>query len=76
MKVVEPVPCQHIADYYAHRQAENPSLGNNLLRRGYQQFAMGKIVDGIRLNLYRPTIKFQRQTPSFVHNIPGKLKCS
>lgn len=76
MKAVEPVPCQHIADYYAHRQSENPSLGNNLLRRGYQQFAMGKIEAYSVNNLYRPTIKFQRQTPSFVHNIPGKLKCS
>lgn len=56
MKTVEPVPCQHIADYYAHRQAENPSLGNNLLRRGYQQFANGSIESYFN-NLFRPIIR-------------------
>lgn len=61
MKSVDPVPCQHIADYYNHRQEENPSLGNNLLRRGYQQFASGRIESYSVNNLFRPTIRISHE---------------
>lgn len=52
MKQVQPVPCQHIADYYAQQPK---SIGRNLLLRGYQQFSNGAI-EGYFNNLFRPTI--------------------
>lgn len=54
-----PVPCQHIADFYAHKQAEQPCLGYNLLRKGYAQWAMGKI-EGYHNNLYYAIITLNR----------------
>lgn len=43
MEYVEPVPCQHIADFYTHRWAQRPCIAWNLLRRGYNQWAAGRI---------------------------------
>jgi len=40
---VAPVPCQHIADFYAQRQTAHPCIAFNLLRRGYAQWALGTV---------------------------------
>jgi len=56
---VKPVPCQHIADYYSHKQSINPCIGYNLLRRGYLQWSNGTI-EGYFNNLFRPTISLRR----------------
>lgn len=46
-----PVPCQHIADYYTARWTDRPCIAWNLLRRGYGQWAAGRIERGVN-NLY------------------------
>lgn len=38
---MKPVPCQHIADYYEMRWWQSPSIGLNLLRQGYRDWACG-----------------------------------
>lgn len=37
----DPVPCQHIADYYQHSWERQHCIGFNLLRHGYAQWARG-----------------------------------
>lgn len=54
-----PVPCQHIADFYARKQAEEPCLGYKLMHRNYAQWAIGKI-EGYYNNLYRAVITLKR----------------
>ena len=46
-----PVPCQHIADYYQLKWEEHKCLAWNLLRKGYRQWAAGRIERGTN-NLY------------------------
>ena len=55
----QPVPCQHIADFYAQKPTEQTSLGYNLLRKYYAQWAMGKI-EGYYNDLYRAVITLNR----------------
>jgi hypothetical protein len=50
-KRVRPIPCQHIADYYQQRWEARNCIGWNLLRRGYGQWAYGRIERGFN-NLY------------------------
>ena len=38
------VPCAHIADHYDRLWQERPSIGSNLLRHGYRQWAEGRAV--------------------------------
>lgn len=38
------VPCAHIADHYDRLWREKPSIGSNLLRHGYRQWAEGRAV--------------------------------
>lgn len=40
------VPCAHIADYYDQCQQQKPSIGNNMLRRGYREWANGQVPYG------------------------------
>lgn len=47
----EPVPCNHIYDYYEKRWQEHKCIAYNLLRRGYWQHAKGMIELGVN-NLY------------------------
>lgn len=46
------VPCAHIADYYDQAQRRRKSIGNNLLRRGYREWATGAVRDPEINNLY------------------------
>lgn len=39
--IVDPVPCQHIADYYNHLWENHKCIGWNLLRVGYREYAKG-----------------------------------
>lgn len=41
--IVQPVPCQHIADYYERRWQDHKCIGWNLLRRGYRQWSAGLV---------------------------------
>jgi hypothetical protein len=50
--IIKPVPCQHIADYYRYQKIIHPSLGNNLLRMGYAQWAKGEVHNPETNNLY------------------------
>lgn len=50
-RIRRPVPCQHIADYYDNRWAAQPCIAWNLLRRGYAQWAAGRVERGVN-NLY------------------------
>lgn len=61
MKAVDPVPCQHIADYYSHKQREQPCIGYGMLYRGYKEHAAGLIEGYAANNLYRQTIRMNRQ---------------
>ena len=40
---VRPVPCAHIADYYDALWVGHKCLAWQLLRRGYRQWAVGRI---------------------------------
>lgn len=42
---VDPVPCQHIADYYQHLWQRRRCIGWNLLRQGYRQWAEGQVFE-------------------------------
>lgn len=44
-KLVDPVPCAHIADYYDRQQRKMRCIGFNLLRKGYRQWAVGGGID-------------------------------
>jgi len=47
------VPCAHIADFYETQWLAGPSIGTNLLRIGYRQWAEGRAelsVNGIPAN--------------------------
>lgn len=50
-KEVTPVPCQHIADYYSTMWTRHPCIAWNLLRRGYHQWAAGRVEIGVN-NLF------------------------
>jgi hypothetical protein len=45
-RIRRPVPCQHIADYYDRLWASHHCIAWNLLRRGYGQWAAGRIERG------------------------------
>lgn len=49
---MKPVPCQHIADYYAFMWGRKPCIGYNFLRWGYFQWAAGQVRDPKVNNLY------------------------
>lgn len=40
----QPAQCQHIGDYYHHRWSACHTLGDNILRWGYWQWAEGRAV--------------------------------
>ena len=67
MITTTPVPCNHIADYYAYKQSIQPCIGNNLLRRGYAQWSMGKIESYFN-NLYRPILKLRTKGEQYGHH--------
>jgi len=54
-----PVPCQHIADWYKHLHSMQPSIGNKLLYHGYREWAEG-LIGGYFNNLYRSIITLKR----------------
>lgn len=56
---VPAIPCQHIADYYFHKQMINPCIGYALLSRGYSQWSIGTIESYFN-NLFRPIISLRR----------------
>lgn len=45
-------PCLHIAAYYQHAWEQQMSIGSNLLRHGYAQWARGEVADPKINNLY------------------------
>lgn len=55
---INPIPCQHITDFYAHRiEKEGLSLGLKLLFKGYAQCSMGTIERGWNNLFGRPTLR-------------------
>ena len=54
---IRPIPCDHIAMYYAHKiEKEGISLGLKLLWQGYAQCSMGRIQRGFNNLFQRPTL--------------------
>lgn len=43
MIYIRPIPVSHIHEYYLQKQRQNPCIGNDLLRIGYAECAMGRI---------------------------------
>lgn len=43
MLLFDPVPCQHIADYYDWKWKQHKCIAYNLLRYGYKQWAKGEV---------------------------------
>lgn len=48
------VPCLHIAEYYQLKWEAHKCIAWNLLRRGYREWAEGRVVDPQVNNLYAP----------------------
>lgn len=46
------IPCQHIADYYQRTWEHHKCIAWNLLRRGYSEWAAGRVKDTTVNNLF------------------------